>query len=287
MIETYLLEQLAAVEEYGTLSAASERLHLTQPSVTRAMRKLEDIIGVPLFERTKNRAVLNENGRLAAECARRILTDQQALVDRVRALDRSRHTITVGAISPGPMMELSPRLASLYPSQAISTQTQPEEQLVQGLRNGLYQLIILNRRLADPAFRCHPCGTERLYASLPPDHPLAGRKGVSFAEMNGERFLMLNNVGAWDAVVRREMPDSRFLLQTEWESLHELIHSSSIASFVTDITLRLAAGREDTSRRVHVPFTDESAEEHFFCCCRAEDERKYLIWFQALAERNG
>ena len=70
MIDTYLLEQLTAVHECGTLSAASEKLHLTQPTLTRSMQKLEDIFGVKLFERTKNRVHLNENGRLAAECAR-------------------------------------------------------------------------------------------------------------------------------------------------------------------------------------------------------------------------
>ena len=42
MIDTYLLEQLTAVYECGTLSAASEKLHLTQPTLTRSMQKLED-----------------------------------------------------------------------------------------------------------------------------------------------------------------------------------------------------------------------------------------------------
>ena len=45
MIDTYLLEQLCAVWDCGTLSAASEKLHLTQPSLTRSMQKLEDLLG--------------------------------------------------------------------------------------------------------------------------------------------------------------------------------------------------------------------------------------------------
>ena len=50
MIEMYLLEQLDALAKYGTLSAASEQLHITQPSMSRAMKKLEDLVGVELFE---------------------------------------------------------------------------------------------------------------------------------------------------------------------------------------------------------------------------------------------
>ena len=53
MIDTYLLEQLCAVLDCGTLSAASEKLHLTQPSLTRSMQKLEDLLGVKLFDRAK------------------------------------------------------------------------------------------------------------------------------------------------------------------------------------------------------------------------------------------
>ena len=73
MIETYLLEQLDAAARCGTLLAASEKLHITQPSMSRAMKKLEDLIGVELFEHRGNRLVLNDYGRIAVDYARRIL----------------------------------------------------------------------------------------------------------------------------------------------------------------------------------------------------------------------
>ena len=66
MIEIYLLEQLEAFARCGTLSGAAEELHLSQPTLTRSMKKLEELIGVPLFERQKNKLVLNENGKLTA-----------------------------------------------------------------------------------------------------------------------------------------------------------------------------------------------------------------------------
>ncbi|MBR5346488.1 MAG: LysR family transcriptional regulator, partial [Deltaproteobacteria bacterium] len=59
MIELQLLKQLVTFRQYGTLSAASEVLHLSQPSLTRSMQKLESLLGVPLFERDRNRIRLN------------------------------------------------------------------------------------------------------------------------------------------------------------------------------------------------------------------------------------
>lgn len=69
MIENYHLEQLLAIYEYGTLSAAAEHLNLTQPSLSRSMRKLENELGAQLFDRGKNRIVLNQLGLIAVEHA--------------------------------------------------------------------------------------------------------------------------------------------------------------------------------------------------------------------------
>ena len=282
MIDTYLLEQLCAVLDCGTLSAASEKLHLTQPSLTRSMQKLEHLLGVRLFDRTKNRVRLNENGRLAAECAKHILMEEQEMIDRVRALDRSSRTLAVGMISPGPMMELSPMLSSLYPERTIVTELRTEEELLRGLRQGLYQMILLNRRIDDEAFACHPCGTERLCFAVPHDHRLAGHAQCSFAELNGESFLMADRVGYWEQIVREHMPQSRFLLQDSIGALQEIIRASSLPCFATDLTIRLHGRNPD---RVYIAITDDAATEHFYCFCRREDEKKYLAWFQALERR--
>ena len=62
MIELCLLEQLAAFSRRGTLSGAAKELHISQPALSQSMKKLEEGLGIALFERTKNRLVLNENG---------------------------------------------------------------------------------------------------------------------------------------------------------------------------------------------------------------------------------
>ena len=95
MVEMYLLEQLDAVAKHGTLMAASEHLHITQPSMSRAMKKLEEIIGVELFEHKANRLSLNEYGRIAAEYARRILDSQDEMVVRIRTLSRVEGSATL------------------------------------------------------------------------------------------------------------------------------------------------------------------------------------------------
>ena len=66
MMELYLLEQLIAFSRQGTLSGAAEKLHISQPALSQSMKKLEESLGVSLFERSKNKIALNENGIMAA-----------------------------------------------------------------------------------------------------------------------------------------------------------------------------------------------------------------------------
>ena len=69
------LKHLIAFVKYGTLSQAAKALHLSQPVLTRSMQHLEESLGVPLFNRTKNRIRLNETGKLAVELAKQVLKE--------------------------------------------------------------------------------------------------------------------------------------------------------------------------------------------------------------------
>ena len=284
MIEMYLLEQLDALAKYGTLSAASERLHITQPSMSRAMKKLEDIVGVDLFGHLGNRLILNEYGKLAAEYAHRILDTQQEMVSRIRTLERSRRTILLGSCAPGPLFELPSLLAGLYPEMTISTEIRGEDVLLEGLRDGIYTMVILTHRPEDPDIRCHPCGSEKLFFSLPKEHPLAGMTKLSFADMDGETFLVFSDIGVWNAIHRRALPHSRFLMQDDRAALLEIVKASSLPAFVTDLSLRLRGADEN---RVIIPISDETATMRYWCCCRRDEEKKYLRWFQALDKKHG
>lgn len=78
MIDLELLEELVAFQKYGTLSAAAEHLMITQPTVTRKMKKLEQELGVTLFNReVSNRITLNDTGVLAANEAKKLLAAEK------------------------------------------------------------------------------------------------------------------------------------------------------------------------------------------------------------------
>src|SRR5699024_1518405 len=108
MIELYELRQFAAFASAGTLLEAAEILHLSQPALSRNMKKLEDELGIPLFIRRKNRLELNENGKYVLTLTKELLADADALVEKAQAYDRKNRTISFGVCSPAPSWLISP-----------------------------------------------------------------------------------------------------------------------------------------------------------------------------------
>ena len=186
------------VAECGTLSGAAEHLHLShsRPSAAPCSGWKRNCRS-PLFDRQKNKIELNENGRMAADYARQVMEKCQDMVSRVQAFDRSQRTILVGSCAPAPLWEIPPVLSDLYPDRTISSEMRENDVLLQGLRDGVYQLIILPYPVEEPGISCVKYGEEHLYFSLPPAHPLSGSKALYMKDLNGETMLLRNRLGFW------------------------------------------------------------------------------------------
>lgn len=150
MYELRQLEQLIAVAEYGTLSAAAEQLHISQPALTRSMQKLEEELGVPIFDHGKNRIRLNEYGELAVKLARQVVDAADYLTVRIQDLARSRLTIVVGSESAEPMWEVVAALSRLDPDRRVTTEIRTGDALVTGLLEERYQVILTRKTPEDP-----------------------------------------------------------------------------------------------------------------------------------------
>lgn len=261
VFEIYQLEQLLAFAECGTLSGAAEHLHLSQPALSRSMQRLEAELQVPLFDRQKNKIEFNENGRMASEYARQVMEKCQDMISRVQAFDRSQRTILIGSCAPMPLWEIPPHLSDLYPDRTISSEMRENKVLLQGLRDGVYQLIILPYPVEEPGISCVKYGEEHLFFSLPPAHPLSGSKALYMKDLNGETMLLRNRLGFWREMTVRKMPDTRFLEQEDM-AFDELVRSSALPIFTTDMAL----AREGTPlNRVNIPILDEEANVTYYC----------------------
>ena len=270
MLELYDLEKLVTFKSEGTLVAASEKLLISQPALSRSMRKLEDEIGVELFTRSKNRMELNENGLLAAELAEKLLGEAASLIARVRQLDRSRHTLSVGSCAPEPLWELVAALGSIYPGMTISSGLAEQDALLSGVQDETYSLVVLTGHPELPGVESIPFGSEKLCFLLPMNHPLAGEKELRLADLNGETMLLRPNLGFWTRTLE-SLPDTHFLVQQEDYAFGEIIRASSLPAFTTDRVQRRYGATEG---RVAVPISDPGTSVDYFVAYRSADKKR-------------
>lgn len=279
MIETYLLEQLAAFAKFGTLSESAKRLYISQPALSRSMQKLERILGVELFSRAKNRIALNETGKRAAIFAQEILNRQAEMVADVREFDRKSRTISIGCCAPVPLHQLTQLLSKKFPGVAVSSELNGDRKLLQDFQNGAFELVVLHEKPADESLFVKKFGTEKLYISLPVGHPLANSKGLRLEELNGLSILLYSKIGFWYDLCVEKIPRARFLLQCEREVFAELASAAAFPSFTSDIFIKAGLLQKNSAT---IPILDAEADVTYYLVCKQKNLPRFQDFCDSL-----
>ena len=272
MIESYILQNLVAFADCGTLVAASEKVNVTQPSLTRSLQKLEDILGVPLFVRTRNTITLNQTGNLAVDYARRILALQNEMESEVVAFYNRTREIKVASIAPAPLWHLTHLFEKSAPETKVTGRLSGEnEALFSDLEHDRAQVVITTENRADERFYAREFFDEHLKVFLPKSHDLAVRDCVRLSDLAGETLIMASALGFWADVVKREIAGAKFIEQDDITDLRDIINHSTLPAFVTDYTEKAAhLPALEGSTRVAVPITDDAVNVRFYAVCRVE-----------------
>lgn len=256
-MELYQLEYLVAIYEHKTILKASEQLHVSQPSITKAIKKLEDELGFPLFERNKNRLIINEEGMVAVEHAQKVLKEMKSLRKAVEQSYQKNMVITIASNAPAPLWGLK----SIIPAQVNDVLIDDNEEILSRFYQNEFTIIILDYPIHNKDFVCRKLFEEQLHIAVKENHELSNRKEVSFEDINGYVFLQLSAVGYWNEVHRSNMPLSKFILQDNLDNYHLLLESSDLPVFRTNLSIPSNKKKE---KRVYIPIMDPEATLSFY-----------------------
>lgn len=275
------LRQLEAIARLGTVSAAAEELHLSQPALSRALARLEKELGYQLFRREGRRLVLGDVGAVALEHARALLRAEGTMREAVAEAARRLRTLRVGTVAPAPLWRLTALTVERFPQRLMTSSMFSEQEVASGVHDGNLDLGITLRPHSLGTVRSTPLMVESLAVVLPRDHALASRSDLSFAELDGETFLLLADIGFWRGVCDRHLPGSTFVVQEDHKVFSTMVASARLPYFVTDAP-SLAGTPSD---RAVVPIRDTGAHATFYLVCR-EDAREEALevfrWVRSL-----
>jgi LysR family hydrogen peroxide-inducible transcriptional activator len=191
------LRYVCAIAETGSFSRAAEYCHVTQPSLSQQVLKLEEDLDAKLFDRLGRSVRLTEAGRAFLPHARSILHQMEAA--RTGVTDKSmdvRGSVVAGVIptiAPYLMPGYAARFMKQYPEARLRIVEETTPVLVESLRNLSIDLAVLALPLRHKEFELFPLRAEPLFAVLPKDHPRAGAKSLAIKDLRGETFVMLRD----------------------------------------------------------------------------------------------
>lgn len=206
-MEIHQLRYFVAVAEEGSFSHAAEREHVSQPSLSQQIQKLEDELNQQLFDRLPRSVVLTEAGRCLLTFARQILTGIADARRAVASLDGEvAGRLPVGAI-PSIALYVLPRLIGRfqrsYPKVTFELFEDTTANLAQRLEDGTLDLVIASGSDEIPNLARHSLGREPLLLLVPEKHRLARRKSIKWSDLALEKFLLLHEQHSLSIQVRQ------------------------------------------------------------------------------------
>lgn len=284
MIDLYLLEELIAFAKYGTLAKTAESLAVTQPTVTRGMQKLEDELGVQIFNRQPNRITLTKAGEFAAQEAEKVISINQNYGQKVRNYALSENTITIAANAPGPLIILdSLKLSNINLKKQNDLIT---DNFVELLLDNQYTCLLLNQPLKNEKIDSIYLGTENLSVHLNEFIDLANKKEVSFSQLQNMTFLVFYDIGVWRDIIQNKIPGAKFLYQKDAGNFKEIRNNSIFPYFTTNLSLVDTSWRQQgLTDRKEVKIADQAAHQQFYACFLKENKNRLLPLIEQMQDK--
>lgn len=209
---------------------------------------------------------------MAAQYAAQLLSVILDFEGRVRAYDRSLHTISVGYCAPIPQSVLTPIINNTFAGMTISADMTDDSDFLNKLKNGTYQLAVTHFEPDKSVFYSKKIGHEQLYISLTPGNPLSFYPEIHLKDLNGLTILLLNRIGFWSAVHREKTPNTKYLLQVEDDSFREIASNSQYPVFSSSYFINRGETFPD---RINIPIVDKECSTDFYLVCMLSEKPKY------------
>ncbi|HLI34416.1 MAG TPA: LysR substrate-binding domain-containing protein [Terriglobia bacterium] len=202
------LRYFTTVAEELHFGRAAARLHIAQPPLSQQIRRLEEELGVQLFERTRRRVQLTHAGQTFLEEARRTLAQaEQAVCAARKAAQGEVGQLAIGFVDSAVYQALPPTLRLFrerFPRvELVLRELGPAAQF-QLLREGQLHAGFVRSRVDDPALAQIRLFEEPLMAALPSRHPGAGRESVCLRDLARDPFVIFPRAlgtGFYDQIV--------------------------------------------------------------------------------------
>jgi LysR family hydrogen peroxide-inducible transcriptional activator len=196
-MELHQLRYLAAVAETHHFTAAADLCHVTQPTLSHQIKKLEEEVGEPLLQRRRKGAFLTPLGerihRHALEILRGVESVREAASDFSQQVQGSLKVGVIPTIAPYLMPELLRLAQKRHPGIVFHLTEEPTEHLLASLGRGGLDIAILSPPIANDGLQTHDLFEDEFLLALPVRHAMAKSKKLTLRALQEQPMILMND----------------------------------------------------------------------------------------------
>lgn len=252
------LEYVVAVADLRHFGRAAKQCHVSQPTLSAQVKKLEEELEVAIFERTNRSVMPTETGAVIIEIARRMLSDAEGIREVAAA---AKHPLA-GRFRLGAFPTLAsylfphilPRLREAMPDLRLVFVEEKSDDLIDQLRRGQLDAAFLALPIEEDGFTVQPLFDDEFLVAVGSGHPLARRASVNASALSEHRLLLLDeghclrdqSLEVCDLMGVAEETDFR---ATSLETLRQMVRADTGVTLMPEIAVR-----DDDPDIAYVPF---------------------------------
>lgn len=257
LLQVKYFYHLARIEN---ISQTAKSLGISQTSLSGMISKLEEALGLPLFDRGKNTLRLNEAGRAfypsAAAVVQALESGQRAVMDAGKSEIRE---ISFGVRSTFVWQDLIIRFQKQHPEYQLRLYDRDFADIRQMLTDGKLDLAIAGMTVDPAGLHFEPIGDDTVYLVVPAGHPLAKRESVSFNDIRHETFIQLSSKTGFarhlQYIFREAGFSPRYVIECDYLMRASLVE----AGFGVAITSSRGKASDLLAPNRYIPITDPFA----------------------------
>lgn len=284
------LRYFVAVADEQNFTRAAEKLHISQPPLSRQIQDLEEELGLPLFERGSRPLKLTEGGRFFYGHATRLLEQAAQAIRTTKRIAQMQRRLVIGFV-PSTIYGALPRLVRLFraaqPQTELALVEMSSVEQIEALKNGRIDVGFGRVRLDDPSVKREILREEPLVAAIPMEHELATERGP----------LSLTEIAKHDHLVYPRNPRPSYADQVltlfrdmglEPRAVHEVQELQTalglVASGMGLCLVPASANRMRPDEVVYRPVAEAKAVSPIIMSTRLQDQSTDLVLLRSLID---
>ncbi len=240
------MSYVVAVADLLNFSQAAEQCHVSQPTLSTQIKKLEESLDVKIFERDNKHVMLTEEGRRIVASARRILHEAESIKDIAENAGKPfAGKFRLGAfptLSTYIFPTIVPQIKKLMPDLRLILIEEKTNELIDRLHKGEIDAALLAMPIHEDCFEKKVLFNDPFFLAVPPEHPLTKNTAIDIDELTNHCLLLLEEGhclrdNALEVCHQHNIPEEQAFRATGLETLRQMVKAGTGITFMPEIAI--------------------------------------------------